>query len=93
MMQLAQMLEGYAAHKYDEACFDSGIDVGGDHIIFDFLSKAYRDWLAMDEDAGDEDADRVLAPHVEAMAQGVSSSPIRSTLPNWRCLKRKMLAF
>lgn len=69
MMQLAQMLEGYASNRYDEACMESGIDVSGDHIIFGFLSSAYRDWLAMDEDAGDDDAEKVLAPHVEDMAR------------------------
>ncbi|CZR61139.1 probable TID3 Outer kinetochore protein-part of Ndc80p complex [Phialocephala subalpina] len=68
MMQLAQMLEGYGANHYDDACAETGVDVSGDRIIFDFLSRAYRDWLSMDEDAGDEDQDRVLAPHVEAMA-------------------------
>ncbi|RFU35356.1 hypothetical protein B7463_g989, partial [Scytalidium lignicola] len=69
MMQLAQMLEGYAANQYDDACAESGVDVSGDRIIFNFLSGAYRDWLAMDEDAGDDDQDKVLVPHVEAMAQ------------------------
>lgn len=69
MMQLAQMLEGYACHRYDEACMESGIDVSADHIIFDFLSTAYRDWLNMDADANDEDAERVVAPHIHSMAE------------------------
>lgn len=69
MMQLAQILDAYTAGQYDEACAETGVDVSGDRIIFDFLSGAYRDWLAMDEDAGDEDQDRVLAPHIEAMAK------------------------
>jgi kinetochore protein NDC80 len=69
MMQLAQMLEGFSCNRYDDACMESGVDVSGDHIIFDFLSQAYRDWLAMDEDAADDDADRVLAPHIEAMSK------------------------
>jgi kinetochore protein NDC80 len=69
MMQLAQMLDGYASNQYERACAEIGVDVSGDRIIFDFLSRAYRDWLSMDEDAGDEDQDRVLAPHVEAMAR------------------------
>ncbi|KAK7754457.1 kinetochore-associated Ndc80 complex subunit ndc80 [Diatrype stigma] len=69
MMQLAQMLEGYACHRYDEACLESGIDVSADHIIFDFLSTAYRDWLNMDADANDEDAERVVAPHIQSMAE------------------------
>ena len=68
MMQLAQMLDGYAGNQYERACAESGVDVSGDRIIFDFLSRAYRDWLSMDEDAGDEDQDRVLAPHIDAMA-------------------------
>jgi kinetochore protein NDC80 len=69
MMQLSQMLDAYGAGRYDDACAESGVDVSGDRIIFDFLSSAYRDWLSMDEDAGDDDQDRVLAPHVEAMAR------------------------
>jgi kinetochore protein NDC80 len=74
MMQLAQMIEGYSCHRYDDACIEAGIDVSGDHIIFDFLSKAYRDWLDMGDDAGDEDAERALAPHIESMAQAFEQS-------------------
>ena len=74
MMQLSQMLEGYASGTYDQACLEAGVDVTGDRIIFDFLSKAYRDWLSMDEDAGDEDAERVLAPHIESMAAAFEDS-------------------
>ncbi|KAH6647552.1 HEC/Ndc80p family protein [Truncatella angustata] len=74
MMQLAQMLEGYSHHRYDDACIEAGIDVSGDHIIFDFLSTAYRDWLDMGDDAGDEDAERALAPHIEAMAKAFDRS-------------------
>ncbi|GKT44134.1 putative kinetochore protein NUF2 [Colletotrichum spaethianum] len=79
MMQLAQMLDGYACNRYDDACLESGIDVTGDHIIFDFLSQAYRDWLAMDEDADDEDANRALAPHIERMAQAFEQSNSKYT--------------
>ena len=74
MMQLAQMLDGYGANQYDDACTETGVDVSGDRIIFDFLSRAYRDWLSMDEDAGDDDQDRVLAPHIEAMAMEFDKS-------------------
>ena len=77
MMQLAQMLDGYANNRYDEACMESGIDVSGDHIIFDFLSHAYKDWLAMDEDMDDADAQRVLAPHVQSMAKAFERSNSR----------------
>lgn len=79
MMQLAQMLDGYLANKYVEDCLEAGVDVSGDHIIFDFLSSAYRDWLSMDEETSDEDAERVLAPHVEAMAQAFERSRSRYT--------------
>lgn len=79
MMQLAQMLDGYIDSKYDDAYMESGIDVSGDRITFDFLSSAYRDWLAMDEDMGDEDAERVLAPHVELMAQAFERSNSKYT--------------
>ncbi|KFY60919.1 hypothetical protein V496_05226 [Pseudogymnoascus sp. VKM F-4515 (FW-2607)] len=68
MMQLAQMLDGYAANHYDDACLEAGVDVSGDRIIFDFLRGAYSEWLQMDEDADDDDQERVLAPHVENMA-------------------------
>ncbi|KAK1771829.1 HEC/Ndc80p family-domain-containing protein [Phialemonium atrogriseum] len=74
MMQLAQMLERYQHNHYDDACIEAGIDVTGDHIIFDFLSTAYRDWLAMEEDATDEDAERALGPHVENMAKAFEQS-------------------
>lgn len=79
MMQLAEMLEGYSSNRYDDACADAGVDITGDHIIFDFLSGAYRDWLAMDEEAGDEDAEQVLAPHVEEMAAAFTRSTARYT--------------
>ncbi|KAK8046658.1 HEC/Ndc80p family protein [Apiospora saccharicola] len=82
MMQLAQMLEGYSCYRYDDACAEAGVDISGDRIIFDFLSSAYRDWLAMDDDAGDEDAERALAPHVQGMAEAFerSNSKYRSEL-------------
>jgi kinetochore protein NDC80 len=79
MMQLAQMLDGYVNSKYDDAYAEHGIDVSGDRITFDFLSSAYRDWLAMDEDMGDEEAERVLAPHVELMAQAFERSNSKYT--------------
>ncbi|XDG05810.1 hypothetical protein ABKA04_005425 [Annulohypoxylon sp. FPYF3050] len=74
MMQLAQMLEGYSLHRYDEACLENGVDVSGDHIIFDFLSQAYHDWLAMDSEVDDDDIEKVLAPHVSAMASAFERS-------------------
>ncbi|KAI6783561.1 kinetochore protein NDC80 [Emericellopsis cladophorae] len=79
MMQLAQMLDGFAAGRYDDACMESGVDVSGDRIIFHFLSTAYKDWLAMDEDMGDEEAERVLAPHVADMAVAFQESNSKYT--------------
>lgn len=79
MMQLAQMLDGYATSRYDEACMENGVDVSGDRIIFGFLSSAYRDWLAMDEDMGDEEAERVLAPHVQEMASAFQQANSKYT--------------
>lgn len=79
MMQLAQMLDGYAHGRYDDACMDSGVDISGDRIIFDFLSTGYKDWLAMDEEAGDDDVDRVLAPHIESMAEAFEHSNSKYT--------------
>jgi kinetochore protein NDC80 len=74
MMQLAQMLEGYACNQYDDACLEAGVDVAGDNIIFDFLTSAYQDWLNMDDEAGDEDVEKVLAPHVQSMARAFEQS-------------------
>lgn len=68
MMQLAQMLDKYEMGQYDEACAEAGVDVSGDRIIFGFLSGAYRDWLQVGEDDDDDDADKLLIPHVQAMA-------------------------
>jgi len=76
MMQLSQMLDGYTVGKYDYACMESGIDVSGDRIVFDFLSKGYADWLAMEDD---EDAERMLAPHVEAMARAFDDANSKYT--------------
>lgn len=68
MMQLAQMLDAYATNRYEYACLEAGVDVTGDHIIFDFLGTAYDDWLNMPEDSSEEDAKQTLAPHVQQMA-------------------------
>jgi len=77
MMQLAQMLDRYNAHQYDDACMEAGVDVSGDRIIFDFLTHAYQNWLNMDDDAGDEDVERALAPHVQDMARAFERSNSR----------------
>ncbi|SLM34503.1 hec ndc80p family protein [Lasallia pustulata] len=68
MMQLAQMLDRYEAGEYDDACAEAGVDVTGDRIIFRFLSGAYRDWLQVEDGDDEDDADKLLVPHVEAMA-------------------------
>ncbi|KAL9631431.1 MAG: hypothetical protein Q9164_005899 [Protoblastenia rupestris] len=68
MMQLANMIEKYDSGEYDDACAESGVDVSGDRIIFRFLSGAYRDWLQVEDGDDDEDAEKLLIPHVEAMA-------------------------
>ena len=67
LMQLAQMLDKYNAGEYDDACAEAGVDVSGDRIIFRFLSGAYREWLQV-EDEDEDDAEKLLVPHVEAMA-------------------------
>jgi len=74
MMQLAQMLERYSINQYDDACLEAGVDVAGDNIIFDFLTNAYQDWLNMDDEAGDEDVENALAPHVQGMARAFERS-------------------
>ncbi|EAQ85153.1 conserved hypothetical protein [Chaetomium globosum CBS 148.51] len=74
MMQLAQMLERYSVHQYDEACIEAGVDVAGDNIIFDFLTNAYQDWLNMDDEAGDDDVEKALVPHVQGMARAFERS-------------------
>jgi kinetochore protein NDC80 len=69
ILQLAVMMDAYQGGKYDYACMESGLDVTGDRIIFDFLSDAYKAWLSVDDDAADEDADRVVQMHVDRMAE------------------------
>ena len=68
MMQLAQMMDKYEAGEYDDACAEAGVDVSGDRIIFRFLSGAYRDWLQVEDSEDDGDADKMLVPHIQAMA-------------------------
>ncbi|KAL8945576.1 MAG: hypothetical protein Q9222_007894, partial [Ikaeria aurantiellina] len=68
LMQLAQMMDKYEVGEYDVACAEAGVDVSGDRIIFRFLSEAYRDWLQVEDGEDDDDADKLLVPHVEAMA-------------------------
>ena len=77
MMQLAQMLERYKLNEYNDACLEAGVDVSGDHIIFDYLTAAYQDWLSMDEDVPDDEVDKVLAPHVQAMARAFERANAR----------------
>ncbi|KAK3316125.1 HEC/Ndc80p family-domain-containing protein [Apodospora peruviana] len=77
MMQLAQMLERYQHHQYDEACVEAGVDVASDNIIYDFLTNAYQNWLNMDDDAGDEDVEQALVPHVQSMARAFQRSNAR----------------
>ncbi|KAF2865878.1 HEC/Ndc80p family-domain-containing protein [Massariosphaeria phaeospora] len=69
MMQLARMMTAYENGTYDDACFDAGLDVSADRIIFDFLSDAYSTWLSADDEDDDEAAQaRLIQPHIEAMA-------------------------
>lgn len=72
MMQLAQMMDKYEVGEYDDACAEAGVDVSGDRIIFRFLSGAYHDWLQVEvedgDEEGEEEAEKMLIPHVEAMA-------------------------
>ncbi|MCJ1276714.1 kinetochore-associated Ndc80 complex subunit ndc80 [Puttea exsequens] len=69
MMQLAQMMDQFDSGEYDDACGEAGVDVSGDKIIFRFLSGAYRDWLSVGDDGDDDDdAEKLLIPHVDAMA-------------------------
>ncbi|KAI6379410.1 2-dehydropantoate 2-reductase (Ketopantoate reductase) (KPA reductase) (KPR) [Pyricularia grisea] len=67
MMQLAQMIEGFALNRYADACLEAGVDTVGDHITFDFLTAAYAEWLGMDDSVSEEEADRLLKPHIEEM--------------------------
>lgn len=68
LMQLAQMMEGYAKGDYDYASAEIGHDVSSDRIIFDFLTNAYQDWLNVPDGADDDAADQVIAHHVDRMA-------------------------
>ncbi|KAL9576171.1 MAG: hypothetical protein Q9212_007323, partial [Teloschistes hypoglaucus] len=68
IMQLAQMMDKFEAGEYDNACAEAGVDVSGDRIIFRFLSEAYRDWLQVDEGEDEDDAGKIVAPHIKTMA-------------------------
>ncbi|KAF1812961.1 hypothetical protein P152DRAFT_449054 [Eremomyces bilateralis CBS 781.70] len=68
MMQLARIMDGYASGVYDDACMEAGYDVTGDRIIFTFLSNAYRDWLSVEDDESDENAEKIIKPHIDVMA-------------------------
>lgn len=74
LMQLAQMMDRYEAHRYetgdyDDVCTEAGVDITGDRIIFRFLTGAYHDWLQGGEDEDDEMAEQRLVPHIEHMSQ------------------------
>ncbi|KAM7207453.1 putative kinetochore protein ndc80 [Naviculisporaceae sp. PSN 640] len=68
MMQLVIMLDRYQTNQYNDACMEAGVDVAGDNIIYSFLTSAYQDWLNMDDEAAEEDVERALTPHIQAMA-------------------------
>ena len=67
MMQLGRMMEQYNVGSYDHECAEAGFDVTGDRIIFDFLTDAYHEWLAMEDDQEDR-IDDLMKPHVDRMA-------------------------
>jgi kinetochore protein NDC80 len=70
MMQVAEMMKRYENGRYDDACAENGVDVSGDRIAFRFLSNAYQTWLSSPpgDDDDPEEADKILIPHVRAMA-------------------------
>ena len=68
MMQLVKMMEQFHSGIYDDASADAGYDVQSDRIVFDFLTDAYHEWLAMEDDQ-EHQADELLQPHVQKMAQ------------------------
>ena len=74
IMQLAMMMERFTEDKYDYACAEAGFDMTGDRIIFRFLSGAYQTWLSCPpgDDEDDDEADKLLQPHVRAMAEEFS---------------------
>lgn len=74
MMQLSQMLDGYGQNQYDGACAEAGVDVSGDRIMFRFLSGAYQGWLSIDDNAGEDEQDLVLAPYIDEMAREFDQS-------------------
>ncbi|CAK3820249.1 kinetochore ndc80 [Lecanosticta acicola] len=76
MMQLAQMMEHYSTGRYDEACAEAGFDVSADRITFQFLSGAYKEWLSIEDNVTDEDAEteKRIQPHIDAMARKFEES-------------------
>jgi kinetochore protein NDC80 len=68
IMQLANMMDLYARGDFDHATAESGKDVSGDRIIFEFLSGAYQDWLNVPPEAEDDAPEKIVERHVERMA-------------------------
>lgn len=68
LMQLAKMSDQFAGGAYDDAPLESGVDVTGDKIAFEFLSDSYRTWLSLDDDMDDK-ADEMIKPHIENMSR------------------------
>lgn len=50
MLELIVTVERYQGGAYDDAAAAEGIDVGADRIIFRYLVRCYRAWLAGDDD-------------------------------------------
>lgn len=71
MMNLAKTMEQYSTGVYDEACIEAGFDVAPDRITFQFLSDAYKEWLSIEDEEDDDEAEaeRRIKPHVDAMAE------------------------
>nr|XP_023900360.1 probable kinetochore protein ndc80 [Quercus suber] len=70
IMNLAKIMEQYSTGVYDEACIEAGFDVAPDRITFQFLSDAYKEWLSIEDEEDDDEAEaeRRIKPHVDAMA-------------------------
>ncbi|KAH8146461.1 uncharacterized protein LAJ45_09407 [Morchella importuna] len=50
LLELIVTVERYQSGAYDDAAAAEGIDVGADRIIFRYLVRCYRAWLAGDDD-------------------------------------------
>ena len=74
MMQVVQMMDGFACHRYGKASAEAGVGDTMGSMSFDFLGRAYRGQIALGPNADGEEKERALMPHVQAMTKAFERS-------------------